>query len=126
MSKKYNLKEELKKRNIPYDYYIKHRNEAFLLERDFSLYRIFGDERDLQLYEFKHDIANGNKLVCPIPLRDPSFHEDVNIDGLRLICADCIRNMIQIFKEYRKKHNLPKDNFGLWEEKGELQEIKSS
>lgn len=93
------------------------------LEKEFDKYRIFNDKRDL---EFPHDHNHkGEKLTddnsCVIFNISPFLNEDYYkkskdpdqklLDESHWVCMWCVERLIDVFKKYRKEHNMSESNF---------------
>ncbi len=74
-------------------------------EKAFDDYRIYGDERDIKLFNIKEQAITG--LPCMIQ-RVSAFFDPRNLalfDNQMIICHDVMENIINKFKEYRKTHD---------------------
>lgn len=72
------------------------------LEIEFNKLRPFGDERDLYMFLNTHD--NPSNLMCVIHKKAPHLFPKLasDPDNLIALCANCVKEYIENFKEYRR------------------------
>lgn len=100
------LKKEMKE-EVERDYVSK-------LEVEFERYRVFGDNRDLDLSvkEIHNLHGERGKSQCVIYKVSPRLQPELQLvrDNIMWVCEYCIVEYVESFKKYRVQNNMPEQN----------------
>ena len=72
------------------------------LEKEFDKYRVYGDNRDFDLFDPKH--KKHQKARCAIHLKSPRLYPKLafDVDNMISMCENCVIEYIEFFKKRRK------------------------